>query len=59
MAGPWKAQGFDPVAWQRPAPRAAARVDTADDATTRLVLAYVLAVVAACGGLLLLLARFA
>jgi hypothetical protein len=58
MGGPWKARGFDPEAWRRQAPRAAARADTADDATTRLVLGYVLAVVAACGGLLLLLARF-
>jgi hypothetical protein len=37
----------------------AVRVDPADDGTARVVLAYLVAVVAACGGLLLLLGRFA
>jgi hypothetical protein len=47
------------VAWRHDPPRGAARVETADDGTARVVLAYLVAVVLAGGGLLLLLGRFA
>jgi hypothetical protein len=58
MGGPWRTRGFDPVAWRRPDSRVAVQAGT-DDHAARLVLAYVVAVVAACSGLLILLALFA
>jgi hypothetical protein len=58
MGGPWRARGFDSAAWRRPDSRVAVRAAT-DDHTARLVLAYVVAVLAVGGGLLILLARFA
>jgi len=58
MGGPWKARGFDPEAWRPPESRGTVRAGT-EDPTTRVVLGYVVAAVAACCGLLILLARFA
>ena len=59
MSGPWRERGFDPAAWRTPAARGESAREAAApgfyDRVTRIVIAYITAVITAVAVMLVIL----